>query len=330
LLGAALLAPCAAKTPSYAIIAVEEMLGRVTILAADDPTRRVSVAVGFKPHEVVVSADGRSAFVSNFGLNDAENRDGIAGETVTAIDIATATIRAAFRLPDQLKAPHGLGIRPGQISDLYTNAEQGDQMVVFDTGDGRVKRSFALPAGIHNFIFSKSGSELFAFAPQGSVYRLDADTGKILASRDLGGPVRGLAWTSDAKHILASIRGAIAVLNPASLASEHEMSLHSETQPFYSAATADGRLILVPAVFAGEVIVLDARTGNVIRHLAAQTPLRVMLSPDAGSAYVANVSPRGDEISIINLKTFEVSQISGLRDVNGLAVSSVLPTPLRH
>ena len=325
-----IVAPCAGRTPPYSVVVVEEMLGRVTILESDDPTRRVSVAVGFKPHEVVVSPDGKTAFVSNFGLNDADNRDGIAGQTVTAVDIASATVRLELRLPNELRAPHGLGFRPLHGAELFTNAEQGDEMVVFDGDDGHIKRTFPLPAGVHNFIFSKTGAQIFAFASRGVIYRLDADSGKIQGTRDLGIPVRGLAWTGDERYLLASVRGAIAILDKQSFATVRELPLPGTTQPFYSAATPDSRLILVPAVFDGEVTVFDARSGMTIRRFRTGTPLRVVMSPDPDLAYVANVSPRGDEVSIIHLHSLEMTHITGLRDVNGLAFSPILPTALRN
>ena len=115
---------------AFSILAVEEMLGRVTILASADPRQRVSIPVGFKPHEIVVSADGKTAYVSNFGLNDADNRNGTPGDTVSVIDIENARVRTELHLPYGLKAPHGLGFRPQHSRELFVNAEQGDQMVV--------------------------------------------------------------------------------------------------------------------------------------------------------------------------------------------------------
>lgn len=330
LAGMPIVAPCAGQTSPYSVVVVEEMLGRVTILNSDDPARRVSVAVGFKPHEVVVSPDGKTAFVSDFGLNDADNRDGIAGEAVMAVDIPSATVRLELRLPNQLKAPHGLGIRPRHGAELFTNAEQGDEMVVFDGDNGHVKRTFPLPAGVHNFIFSKTGAQIFAFAPGGVIYCLDADSGKIQATRDLGSPVRGLAWTGDERYLLASVRGGVAMLDKESFSTVRDLALPSTTQPFYSAATPDSRLILVPAVFDGEVTVFDARSGAMIRRLRTGTPLRVVMSPDPDLAYVANVSPRGEEVSVIHLTSLEITHILGLRDVNGLAFSPILPTALRN
>lgn len=328
--GLTLMTPCLARPAPYSVLVVEEMLGRVTILDSDAPQRRVSVPVGFKPHEAVVSPDGKTVYVGNFGLNDANNRDGIAGATITAVDIASAAVRAELRLPDPLKAPHGLGFRPGHGVELYTNAEQGERMVVFDADSGRVTRTFPLPAGIHNFVFSKTGADIFAFAPTGAIYRLDAATGRVKVRREMGGPVRGLVWTSDGHHLLASVRGAITVVDAETLATTRKLSLPATTQPFYCAATPDGRWVLAPSVFDGEVTVFDAHDGTVIRRLHTGTPLRVVMAPDADLAYVGNVSPRGTEVSVIHVSTFEITHIVGLRDVNGLAFSPILPAALRR
>ena len=316
--------PCAGVTHAYSIIAVQETPGRVTIIDSEQPVRRASVSVGFKPHEVAVSQDGKTAFVSNFGLNDADNRDGIAGSTISAIDIASATLRAELRLPDSLKAPHGLAMRPGDRNELFTNAEQGDRMVVFDGRNAHVMRTFSLPAGIHNFVFSKAGTEIFAFTPQGVVFRLNADSGGVEVTRDFGRPVRGLAWGSDHRHLLVSSRGAIELVDAKTLATQRRFLLPTATQSFYCAESPDGRFVLAPAVFAGEVTVFDARTGSPIEHLHTGTPLRVLMSPDGERAYVANVSARGKEISVIDMHSFAVTHIPGLEDVNGLALSPIL------
>ena len=216
---------------SYSILAVEEMLGRVTILASADPQRRVSIPVGYKPHEIVVSADGRAAYVSNFGLNDADNRNGTPGDTVSVIDIEHARVRTELHLPHGLKAPHGLGFRPQHSRELFVNAELGDQMVVFDALKNQVKRAYVLPVGIHNFVFSKDGDALFAFASAGSVYRMDSESGQVRMARDMGAAVRGLAWTHDGQQLIAAVKGEIVMLNPTDLSTAKQFSLPRASQP---------------------------------------------------------------------------------------------------
>jgi DNA-binding beta-propeller fold protein YncE len=313
---------------AYSILAVEEMLGRVTILAADDTRRRISVPVGFKPHEIVVSPDGKTAYVSNFGLNDADNRSGIPGETVSVIDIGSARVSNELHLPKGLKAPHGLGFRPQHGEELFVNAEQGDQMVVFDPSRSRMTRMFPLPSGIHNFVFSNDGNSLFAFASAGVVYRIDTDSGQVRAARDMGAPVRGLAWTYDGQQLIAAVKGEIVILNPTNLSTAKRFPLPDAPQAFYCAASKDGRMIFVPSVINGTVTVLSALNGALIKTLRVGTPLRVVLSPDPDLAYVANVSPRGSSITILRIPSLVTEEIGDLRDVNGLAFSSIRPTAL--
>lgn len=312
----------------YSILAVEEMLGRVTILSAADPQRRVHIPVGFKPHEIVVSADGETAYVSNFGLNDADNRSGTPGDSVSVIDIEHGRVRAELHLPEGLKAPHGLGFWPQHAQELFVNAEQGDQMVVFDTLQTRVKRTFALPAGIHNFVFSRDGTALFAFGSAGSVYRIDSQSGQVRMHREMGAPVRGLSWTYDGQQLIAAVKGEILILNPADLSTVNRYPLPGAPQPFYCAASADGRMIFVPSVFDGTVTVLSTIDGAIIQTLTVGTPLRVVLSPDPDLAYVANVSSKGSSITILHVPSLDTENISGLRDVNGLAFSSKIPIAL--
>ena len=95
------------------------------------------------------------------------------------------------------------------------------------------------------------------------------------------------------------------------------------------AASADGRVILVPSFIDGTVTVLNLIDGALIKTLAVGTPLRVVLSPDPDVAYVANVSQKGSTITVLHIGSLETEAIGGMRDVNGLAFSSKVPVALR-
>jgi DNA-binding beta-propeller fold protein YncE len=317
---------CIAQRPPYCVLVVEETLGRVTIFAADKPQNRVSIQVGYKPHEITVSPDGKTAYVSNFGLSDANNREGKAGSTITAIDIRSATVRQELRLPDAYKAPHGLGFRPHHETELFTNAEQGDEMVVFDSNSAQVRRGFPLPSGVHNFVFSGDGSALFAFSPKGMIYRIDPDDGKEQASRDMGSPVRGISWMNGDEELIVSSMSEITILRGSDLSLVKKFQVSDSTQFFYSAETPDGRFIIAPAVFDGEVALLNTLDGNVYRRIHTGTPLRVMISPDAGWAYVTNVGPVTNHLTVINLQSLNTADIPEIQDSNGLTFSAVLPS----
>ncbi len=232
-----------------------------------NPLERAEIPVGSKPHEIALSADGRTAYVSNFGLLEADHKVGTPGNTISVIDVARAMELRRFRIsPSLLAAPHGLKLRPPADAELFTNAESGDAMVVFDAASGKVKRDFSLPAGVHNFIFSANGASLFAFSTNGQVFRLNSEDGRVEAKTDAASP-RGLAWTADKSSLIVSGQGELALLDPANLKLRKRFSHLGVHQIFYPAASPDGRFILVPAVIDGVVLVLDANSGAVLRKI---------------------------------------------------------------
>jgi DNA-binding beta-propeller fold protein YncE len=142
--------------------------------------------------------------------------------------------------------------------------------------------------------------------------------------------VRGLAWTHDDQQLIAAVKGQIVILNPTDLSTAKQFPLPPGLQPFYCAASPDGRMIFVPSVFDGTVTVLSAIDGVLIRSLRIGTPLRVVLSPDSDLAYVANVGPKRDRLTRLHIHSLATENIGGLRDANGLAFSSILPAALRR
>ena len=70
---------CAAQEKSFTIIVVEYGANRVGFFDSNSGKRIGSVAVGLKPHEIELSTDGKTAYVSNFGISDYDYRIGTPG-----------------------------------------------------------------------------------------------------------------------------------------------------------------------------------------------------------------------------------------------------------
>jgi DNA-binding beta-propeller fold protein YncE len=328
----AIMAATGLAAADQTILVVQEGLGKVVEFDAAKPSQRAEIPVGSKPHEIALSADGRTAYVTNFGLLEADHKVGTPGNTISVIDVARAVEVRRFKIsPSLLAAPHGLKLRPPADSELFTNAESGDAMVIFDVASGKVKRGFPLPPGVHNFIFSPSGSALFAFSINGQVFRLNSEDGRVEAKTDAVSP-RGLAWTADHSSLIVSGLGELVFLDPANLQLRKRISNLGVHQIFYPAASPDGRFILAPAVIDGVVLVLDANSGEVLRKISTGSPLLAAFPADGHTAWISNVLvpntmlPAGSEarpggVVALNLDTFAVSPVSDLADANGLAIS---------
>jgi len=116
------------------------------------------------PHEVTVSRDGRTAYVTNFGLRDYDLTLGYAGNSVSVIDIAArCEIHRLYTATRDFQywAPHGVKLAPNG-KHLYVNVErvvglrgvdpsagQGQEqtkILIYDIKSRRMVRSFNLPA----------------------------------------------------------------------------------------------------------------------------------------------------------------------------------------
>jgi len=308
-----------APTAAPELIVVEQGAGKVSAVDPRTGKVRASAQVGFNPHELALSEDGATAWVSNFGITDYDRNVGVPGTSVSTIRLADVKEVGRLELPG-VKAPHGLKIRPG-TRELHVNAEIGDRMVVFDVATGKVVRTFPLPEGTHNFVFSRDGARLYLLAGPAGVIRIDPETGEVKGSRKLASSTRGLAWTPGESHLLASGKGELDLLDPATLEVARHLPVPGAGQIIYSAVTPDGRTILAPAPYDGKVFVLDVASGKVRAAVeTGKAPILVTLDPDGREAWVSNAED--DHVVAIDLGTLVTRRSGRLEKANGAAFSA--------
>ena len=320
---------CLAQEKKYTVVAVEVQAARIGFYDSNTGAKLGSVAVGFKPHEIEISADGKTAYVANFGIEDYDHRIGEPGNSISVIDIpgmrekyklSTENLTTRDGVSVSGKAPHGIKLRPTKEDELFVNTEVGgDYMLVYDLKKRGLKRSFAVPGGTHNFIFSPDGKYLYSFAGASGVFKINPDTGEILAKMKLSTPVRGLHYTTDNRFIIAAGSGEVVLLNPENLAVERRFENLGVGQILYPKPTPDGNYILLPAVLDSLVVVLEIQSGKIVQRLkVGKAPIAVAISPDGNTAYVS--SHTDTFFNSIDLKTFEFKKFAETGGSNGIGI----------
>ena len=322
---AALLAACVSQMPR-AVPGGDSVAGDCLLSVQEDGGGLASVnlatnarhfyPVGPMPHEVAVSRNSAFAYVSQFGMRDANHEIGTPGDHITRIDLATGDTQN-WMLPDGVRGPHGVRL---YSDEAFTNAEIGDRMVVFDANTGAVKRTFPLPPLVHHFLFSQEGV-IYAFAAANGVYKLDPRDGHVLAHADIGSPARSVWLTRDERQVLVAGRGEVVFLNAGDLSVARRVPVSGVTQIIYATIDFRDNLIFAPAPGENVVVALDLATGaERARITPGHTPTMAVPGPDGriyipsvGETYITAVDPAHG---------FATTQIGPFQRPNGIAFGS--------
>ncbi len=310
---------------TFDILVVEQGAGQVKRLRYPGGECLDSVAVGFNPHEIAISENRQTAFVSNFGVEDYDNTLGIPGTTISVIDILSfdeiavlPTFRHHLAPKDTLKAPHGVKLHPTNRSKLFVNLEYGDSMLVYDVGTRQIERSFAVPTGTHNFFFSTLGDTLWLFSAEMGVFRMDPTTGEETGHFPTSTAVRGIIFANQGKELIASCQDEIYIIDTRLMEVRRHFSDLGVQQIIYSTASAEGKYILAPCPYDGVVLVLDAENGEVLHRLeTGRAPIYVQIAPDPNLAFVSNALD--DHMSVIDLRDFSFTDFGKVNKPNGFA-----------
>ena len=311
LAGLALGLPCVGLAEQLLVLNKSD----ATLVFVDPASGKVSapVATGDGPHEIELSADGRTAFVSNYGASTP-------GNTLSVIDVGSRRELRRVDLGDWSR-PHGLTFSKGS---LYFTAEGARRIGRLDPAAQRVEWTFETGQdGTHMVLASRDGAHLFATnIASGTVSVLEASSSgewrQTLIS--VGAGPEGLDLSPDGKELWVahSRDGGISIIDVAAkkvIQTFDAKTKRSNRLKF----TRDGARVLVSDLGAGELLSFDARSRQERgRVKLGQAPTGILIAPDGRHAYVA-VSGE-NRIAVVDLESLSVVRTIGPgRNPDGMA-----------
>lgn len=336
--------PAGQRASADTLLVVRKSADALDLVDPGSGLRLASVAVGFAPHEVSVSPDGKRAVVSNYGTADRP------GSSVSIVDLERPRELRRIDLAPHTR-PHGVAwFAPDRIA---VTTEGSKHVLVVEPGSGKVIQTGLTGQDVsHMVAVAPDGRRAFvANIGSGSVTAVPVHGGRTDASHSIvtGAGSEGIAVHPDGRQVwvLARAEGTLSWFDTRSL--ERLGSLALPGIPIRIAFSPDGARAYVTRAGAGDVLALDGVTGQQLAQrkldvpLAADAasrpfaklapgsslPVGLAVAPDGRSVFVAaTMADRVVQLDALTLAVLRTIEVGGEPD--GLALTAVMPKAQCH
>jgi len=289
-----------------------------TVLVVDPNERRelAKVVVGVNGHEVMVSKDGRFAYVPIYG-NSGVGRPGTDGSTIDVVDLQERKLAGIIDLGKPLR-PHRAEWGPDGL--LYVTAELANAVDVVDPTTRKVVAEISTgQKESHMLVISPDGRRGYtANVGAGSVSVLDLAKRSLITTIPVAKVVQRISISPDGRRVFTHDQDAprIAVIDTAT---DKIVDWIAVPTPVYaSEPTPDGqRLLALNRTDA--LYVIDLQSLKVVRTLKiSQGASEILIRPGGDVAYISGTG--AGKIDVLKLHSWELEKpIELTPGVDGLA-----------
>lgn len=273
-----------------------------TLAIIDPVSMKVTAKVptGDGPHEVVLSGDGKIAYVANYGAQTP-------GSSFSVIDLATAKeLRRVDLLP--LMRPHGIQMIAGKI---YFTAETNRIIARYDPVANKVDWMMGTGQNVSHMIAGSADQKKFYTANIGSdsITAFEFQNVPPAASKITHIPVgkqpEAIDLSPDGKEVWTglNIDGMVEIVDTAKNSSAAKINVGG--RPYRVKFMPDGKSVVATVWQTKEIVVIDAATRKEIRRIKIESqPFGIVFSADSKTAFVSALQP--DVVLKISLETGEI------------------------
>lgn len=291
-----------------------------TLAIIDPTTMKVvsKVPTGDSPHEVVLSADGKTAFVANYGAQTP-------GSSISVIDVASGKELRRFDVAPLMR-PHGLQVIGGK---LYFTAEVNRVIARYDPVANKIDWLMGTGQNGSHMVVGSADQKRFYTANIGSdsvtsfEFANIPPAGSRVTHIAIGKQPEAIDLSPDGKEIWAGLNaeGAIDVVDTTTNKFKEKIAIGG--RPYRVRFTPDGRFVVNSMVGSKELLVIDAASKKEIKRIKLESvPLGIAFSTDGKTAFVSVVEP--DQVLKINLESGEIlGRVDSGKAPDGIAVAGM-------
>jgi len=223
--------------------------------------------VGRGPHEVIVSIDGRTAYVSNFGpygiCPAGDTMCKTPGNTITVLDLAERKVKATYNYGSNT-GQHG-SVISRDSKYVWVTSETPQSLLEIDAATGKI---------VNQWMTKQERSHLVVVTP---------DEKKFYVSNTVSGSVSVIERATGAVNVISIGKGAEAIT-----------------------ISPDGREVWVGMPFDNKIAVISTAKDELAEMLESggKQPQRIRFTPDGKEVWVSHVA--GDTLTVIDAKSRKV------------------------
>lgn len=273
-----------------------------TLAIVDPVSFRVlgKVPTGEGPHEVVASADGRTAYVANYGTQQK------VGNSISIIDIPSRREIKRLELGPLLR-PHGMVLANGKV---YFTAEVNRVIARYDPAQDRVDWIMGTGQSItHMLVLTPDGKRAYTTnIVSGTVTSIDftLPVHQQVTQIQVGKGPEAIDVSPDGRELWVGQNGdgSISIIDTST--NKIKETIKVGEVPIRVKFTPDGKRVLVSDPKAGELIILDAATRKELKRMkVAGTPVGILITPEGGCAFIAAME--ANKVLVIDLAKLEIT-----------------------
>lgn len=282
-----------------------------------------ATALSKHPHEMLLSADGKTLYVSDNGLvwmtdpGEGEN-------TISIVDVATRKKTGAIDLGAN-RRPHGMDLVPGK-DQLVVTIENPDGLLLVDVKQRKVIRRYEVDGKKpHMVAVDKKGEHAYVSNDASdTVAVIHLATGKIVKRMPMGRRPQGGVMTPDGRLFYLTNMDAGEVLVIDTAKQEVIRKMKADGGPARISLTPDGKTLVYNQQKINGAAIAEAATGKVIAALKLPgMPLSLTMSPDGRYAY-AGLQDTG-KVAVIGVAERKIVRV--IETPKGAGPDPVIPLP---
>ncbi|HKP68953.1 MAG TPA: YncE family protein [Pyrinomonadaceae bacterium] len=306
------------QTAKPVLVALNKADSTLAIIDPDAMKVVGKVATGDSPHEVVLSADGKTAYVANYGAQTP-------GSSFSIID--TATLKELRRVDlAPLMRPHGLHMIGGK---LYFTAEVNRVIARYDPVANKIDWLMGTGQNGSHMIVGTGDQKKFYTANIGSdsvtafEFANVPPAGSKVTHIPIGKQPEAIDLSPDGKEIWAGLNaeGAIDIVDTTSGKWKEKVNIGG--RPYRVRFTPDGKFVVNSMIATKELLIIDAMTRKEVKRIKLDSvPLGIVFAADGKIAFVSVVDP--DSVLKIDLAAGAIlGRVDTGKAPDGIAVAGM-------